>query len=165
MMTPFPQLKLRQTFRQNGARLIPYLLEQFLSWQKKVVRREDEKENLHEMRLAGKRLRYVLEIYRPVYGKTFAACLKEITGLLDIMGAIHECDVADVVLRDYLEEVKVHNQVIADQAHKLSIAVIQDLIRKEHSKRKHLFMEMQKILWKWESERFKINLSDIVKSA
>lgn len=54
---------------------------------------------LHEMRIAAKRLRYTMEIFQEVYtaytdsGKEFAATLEEVKGLQDHLGEIHDADV------------------------------------------------------------------------
>ena len=48
---------------------------------------------LHDMRIAAKRLRYVLELAEPCYGKASAARAKRARALQDLLGDIHDCDV------------------------------------------------------------------------
>ena len=47
---------------------------------------------LHDMRIAAKRLRYVLEIAEPVLGSAAKHGVKSAKGLQDLLGEIHDCD-------------------------------------------------------------------------
>jgi CHAD domain-containing protein len=49
-------------------------------------------EDLHDMRIAAKRLRYVLEMSEPVFGKTARDGAKRAKKLQDVLGEIHDCD-------------------------------------------------------------------------
>jgi hypothetical protein len=49
-------------------------------------------EALHDMRIAAKRLRYVLELTTPVFGEPAAAAAKRAKALQDLLGEIHDCD-------------------------------------------------------------------------
>jgi hypothetical protein len=48
---------------------------------------------LHDMRLAAKRLRYVLELFAPAFGPGAADGAKQAKKLQDVLGEIHDCDV------------------------------------------------------------------------
>ena len=50
-------------------------------------------EDLHDMRIAAKRLRYVLELTAPVFGDGAAQAAKRAKKLQDLLGEIHDCDV------------------------------------------------------------------------
>jgi CHAD domain len=50
-------------------------------------------EALHDMRIAAKRLRYVLELTTPVFGEPAAHGAKRAKKLQDLLGEIHDCDV------------------------------------------------------------------------
>ena len=52
-----------------------------------------EVEALHDMRIAAKRLRYVLEITGPCFGPYAAAAIKITKEVQDLLGEIHDCDV------------------------------------------------------------------------
>ena len=54
---------------------------------------EDRVSELHDMRIAAKRLRYCFEFFTPLFGVSFAAHLKEFKRLQDYLGEIHDCDV------------------------------------------------------------------------
>jgi CHAD domain-containing protein len=52
-----------------------------------------EGEALHDMRIAAKRLRYVLELAAPALGKRARDRAKQARELQDVLGEIHDCDV------------------------------------------------------------------------
>jgi CHAD domain-containing protein len=48
---------------------------------------------LHDMRIAAKRLRYILEVAGPCFGEYATSAVKMIKDLQDLLGEIHDCDV------------------------------------------------------------------------
>ena len=48
---------------------------------------------LHDMRIAAKRLRYLLELFAPSFGEYAADAAKQTKKLQDVLGEIHDCDV------------------------------------------------------------------------
>ena len=57
-----------------------------------AVRDPDAVEELHDMRIAAKRLRYVLEMSEPVLGAPAKVAAKRAKKLQDLLGDIHDCD-------------------------------------------------------------------------
>jgi hypothetical protein len=49
--------------------------------------------HLHDLRIAAKRLRYVLELFAPAFGPYAAEAAKQAKKLQDLVGEIHDCDV------------------------------------------------------------------------
>ena len=49
--------------------------------------------HLHDMRIAAKRLRYILEIAEESFGPYAATASKRVKELQDLLGEIHDCDV------------------------------------------------------------------------
>jgi hypothetical protein len=47
---------------------------------------------LHDMRIAAKRLRYVLELFAPAFGPYAGHAAKQAKKLQDVLGEIHDCD-------------------------------------------------------------------------
>jgi hypothetical protein len=47
---------------------------------------------LHDMRIAAKRLRYILEITAPCFGEYADTAIKHTKALQDLLGEIHDCD-------------------------------------------------------------------------
>lgn len=52
-----------------------------------------EVEALHDLRIAAKRLRYVLELAEPLMGPYARTAGKRVKALQDLVGVIHDCDV------------------------------------------------------------------------
>jgi CHAD domain-containing protein len=80
------------TVADNAERIIRVRLDELCSF---MPRAADPAEvvALHDMRIAAKRLRYILEVTGPcfgAYGKTATKLTKE---LQDLLGEIHDCDV------------------------------------------------------------------------
>jgi hypothetical protein len=48
---------------------------------------------LHDMRIAAKRLRYVLEVTHPCFGPYARTAIKHLRALQDVLGEIHDVDV------------------------------------------------------------------------
>jgi CHAD domain-containing protein len=48
---------------------------------------------LHDMRIAAKRLRYILEITGPCFGPYAVTAVKATKDIQDLLGEIHDCDV------------------------------------------------------------------------
>ena len=48
---------------------------------------------LHDMRIAAKRLRYILEVTGPCFGPYATTSVKLVKDLQDLLGEIHDCDV------------------------------------------------------------------------
>ena len=55
--------------------------------------RPDDQQSHHAMRIAAKRLRYTLEIIRPIYSGTLDATLEVIKQVQTLLGEVHDCDV------------------------------------------------------------------------
>lgn len=58
--------------------------------------------DLHDMRIACKRLRYLLEIFGIAFGNDLKPFTDEVSGLQDVLGDIHDCDVQIPMLEEHL---------------------------------------------------------------
>jgi CHAD domain-containing protein len=77
---------------------------------------------LHQMRIASKRLRYTLEAFAPCFGRRMQERISEVKLLQEFLGDIHDCDVWIDKLRQHLaaidpatERAKILEQVIAER--------------------------------------------------
>ncbi len=59
-------------------------------------------ETLHALRIDCKRLRYTLEFFREVLGQEAGDVIREVVVMQDHLGDLHDADVADTLLRDFL---------------------------------------------------------------
>lgn len=60
---------------------------------------------LHDMRIAAKRLRYILEVTGPAFGPGAEVAVGEIKALQEILGEIHDCDVQMPEVDEFLHRV------------------------------------------------------------
>ena len=80
------------TLAENAERIVAVRLAELRSFSPSVLD-PFEVEALHDMRIAAKRLRYVLELTRPALGPSAAGGARTAKKLQDLLGRIHDCDV------------------------------------------------------------------------
>lgn len=71
-------------------------------------------EPLHAMRIAGKHLRYTLEIFAPLYQGGLAPFIGIMKSIQDRLGEIHDCDVWVVWLPEFINQEKSRIQAYLD---------------------------------------------------
>ncbi len=91
----------QRSYRWNAQVILAVKLEEVYSWSKSI-RNPDNIKELHSLRISVKRLRYSMEFFAINYGKEFQDFLKILTDLQDQLGDIHDYDVIEMVLTDYL---------------------------------------------------------------
>jgi hypothetical protein len=77
---------------ENAARIIRTRLDELRSFVPEVLD-PAEVEAQHDMRIAAKRLRYVLEVTEFCFGKPAVAARRRARDLQGLLGEIHDCDV------------------------------------------------------------------------
>jgi len=75
----------------NARRIVEVRLRELRSFGPKALN-PVETETLHDMRIAAKRLRYVLEMSEPAFGSAATDGAKVAKHLQDLLGEIHDCD-------------------------------------------------------------------------
>ncbi len=78
-------------------------LEEFLAFEPFVAYPERANE-LHQMRIAAKHLRYTLEVFAPRYGSAVKPILKVVKEIQGLLGDLHDCDVWLIFLPQFLQE-------------------------------------------------------------
>jgi hypothetical protein len=71
---------------------------------------------LHDMRIAFKRLRYLLEIFGIAFEEDLEPFVEEVKAMQDILGDIHDRDVQVPMLRDHLEWLEEREQLAVRRA-------------------------------------------------
>lgn len=89
--------------RENAARLLPRLAAKFFRAGDASVEDDLQSEEVHAFRLRTKRFRYVLEYFRPCYGKALDAYLEAVRGLQAVLGDLNDCHSTRVLLQDLLK--------------------------------------------------------------
>lgn len=80
------------TLADNAERIVRRRLDELCSFMPAAADPE-EVVALHDMRIAAKRLRYVLEVTGPCFGAYAKTATKHVKDLQDLLGEIHDCDV------------------------------------------------------------------------
>ena len=94
----YPQL----SYRWNAQVILAVKIQEMYSWAKSI-RNPDKIKELHNLRISVKRLRYSMEFFAVNYGEEFQDFLKILADLQEQLGDIHDCDVVEMVLTDYLQ--------------------------------------------------------------
>ena len=108
----------QQSYHESARIILPQRLEEVYTWEP-FIRDEAKREELHNMRISIKRLRYTMELFRVAYpvgarshrpnglgnptptDNQYAEFLAVIVDLQEILGDVHDADVVLEVLADY----------------------------------------------------------------
>ena len=91
----------QRNYRWNAQVILAVKVEEVYSWAE-FIRNPDNVKELHNLRISVKRLRYSMESFTINYGEKFKELLKVLEDLQEQLGDIHDCDVIETVLTDYL---------------------------------------------------------------
>jgi CHAD domain len=89
---------------ENAARIIQVRLDEMRAFAPRAL--DGKAKAQHDMRIAAKRLRYVLEVTGFCFGKPADTARRRARDLQDILGEIHDCDVMLPRVRAHLEELQ-----------------------------------------------------------
>ena len=94
----YPQL----SYRWNAQVILAVKIQEVYSWSESI-RNPKKVKALHNLRISIKRLRYSMEFSAINYGEAFQDFLKVLAELQEQLGDIHDCDVVETTLTDYLQ--------------------------------------------------------------
>lgn len=86
---------------ENIRRIIRARLTEMYIWAQ-YMRDERRTREQHQLRIAAKRLRYTLELFREFLPEQANDAIKDLKGLQDALGLLHDCDVLLAILRSAL---------------------------------------------------------------
>src|SRR5579859_3717788 len=95
---PIKGLNARAPTGQNARIIAKVRLEELYSW-KEYVDNPYYVRELHNLRIAAKRLRYTLEVFEEVLPAACHTIVKELTSVQDELGTLHDSDVMIALLR------------------------------------------------------------------
>ena len=93
----------KRSARENAARLLPSLAEKFFRAGDASIEDHLHSGEVHDFRIRAKRFRYVLEYFRPCYGKALDAYLEAVRGLQAALGDLNDCHSTRVLLQNLLQ--------------------------------------------------------------
>ena len=92
----------QSSYRWNAQVILAVKIQEVYSWEE-FIHDPDKIKELHNLRISIKRLRYSMEFFAINYGEEFQDFLKILADLQEQLGDIHDCDVVEMVLTDYLQ--------------------------------------------------------------
>jgi CHAD domain-containing protein len=101
----------------NAERIVRVRLDELTSFMPKAAD-PAEVVALHDMRIAAKRLRYILEVTGSCFGPYASNAVKMVKDLQDLLGEIHDCDVQLPAVAGFLEELVLQDVAAAGAAPK-----------------------------------------------
>jgi CHAD domain-containing protein len=146
------------SFSSNAVLIIPSIYDRFMSHSETVMRHPRAVAELHLMRIEGKPLRYLMEVFQDRCGEPFKQCYAAIKDTIELMGDIHDCDVLIPVLRNYLQEIRIFNAGMTERKERISTAGIRELIRRQRTHRSRLFEKFCAVLTSWNADGFRERL-------
>ncbi len=90
----------KQSFHENARIILPQRVAEVYRWEQ-FIQNPERREELHNMRISIKRLRYTMEFFAANYDKDFIDFIDTTIELQDIIGDIHDSDVVLAVLTEY----------------------------------------------------------------
>jgi len=104
---PVPGIRPDRRLRPNARRILRVRIEEVWSYEEAVGDPANVTE-LHDMRIAMKRLRYLLEIFDVAFDDDLAPFVDEVRDLQDVLGDVHDADVQLPMLEEHLRTLEVH---------------------------------------------------------
>jgi hypothetical protein len=156
--------------RNNVRRLVKVRADEVRSFSPAVLDPADV-EALHDMRIAAKRLRYVLELHAPVFGEAAERGAKRAKKLQDLLGEIHDCDVTIPRVERHIEGLRLEDAAALRDAaqpdasdldpkaaleapHRLRYQGLETLIGYYRARRDVLYLRFLREWEAWEREDF-----------
>jgi CHAD domain-containing protein len=85
----------RVSLTRNARRQLPSMARAYFSQVRELLAADPPPAELHAIRLATKRLRYTLELFRPFYGRGLAIRLAALQQLQQALGEVNDCAAAE----------------------------------------------------------------------
>lgn len=132
---------------KEAAVRIQNVLDNLLSFDT-IVKNPNDITGHHAMRIAAKKLRYTLEVYRPLYSNRFKPFMKKMKKLQEILGELHDCDIWTQILSGNLTiQSKLNNPPTKEDITKLSDKPELFALFKDREKRRKILYDDLVNIW------------------
>jgi len=148
-----------ESLKDNIKHILPLMFDDFFFFKESAVNFPLRRNLLHRMRIAGKPLRYAMEIGEYCFGDEFKQCLGEVKDVIELMGEIHDADVIIPEVNLHIKEIRLFNQTIPDFKQRLSTKTPRDLVEGQRSLRRKMYAELCQKLNNWQTSGFKNRLT------
>jgi hypothetical protein len=101
---PVKKLDPSRSLGENAARIVGVRLEEMVAFAPRAL--DGKAKARHDMRIAAKRLRYVLEMTGFCFGRPADIARRSARELQDVLGEIHDCDVMLPRVSEQLEQLR-----------------------------------------------------------
>lgn len=152
------QVKKKESLRENIRNVLPEMFDDLMQWSGIVMNYPLRKNDLHEMRKAGKPLRYTMELGEYCFAAEFKQCLDEVKAALELMGEIHDADVMIPELTMHVKEIRLFNNTLANRTQRISTRSMRDAITKLRDGRRQMYAELCAKLGNWLNNNYKLTL-------
>lgn len=98
---PVPPLKPKAPVQRNARKILAVRIDELFSYAP-IIPHPDLVEELHNARIAAKRLRYTLELFDFVFGRQGSVAIEQLKDLQELLGQIHDLDVRIDLITDEL---------------------------------------------------------------
>ena len=90
-----------RSIHDTAKRTLSGMMKDFFIRGGEAAARKAAPEQLHQFRLAAKRLRYTLELFAPLYGPSVNAILEQIKSVQTYLGAVNDCETVRSMVEGY----------------------------------------------------------------
>lgn len=134
------------------------MFDDFISFAPVVINFPLRKNQLHEMRKAGKPLRYAMELGEYCFSRDFKLCLEEVKSSLDLMGEVHDADVMIPDILMHMKEIRLFNNTIKDSDLRISTKQLRACVLKLREQRRGEYAALSDKLKLWSEANFRTRI-------
>ena len=152
------RVKKKESLTENIRSVLPEMFDDLMSYSGIVMNYPLRKDDLHEMRKAGKPLRYTMELGEYCFSAEFKQCLDEIKEALELMGEIHDADVIIPELTMHIKEIRLFNNTLTEKTQRISTRSMRDAVSGLRESRRKMYAELCAKLGEWIKNDFRARL-------
>jgi CHAD domain-containing protein len=120
----------------------------------RAMSQENSSEILHEMRISGKPLRYSMELAGNCFNGGFNDYFFEVKNAIQLLGDIHDIDVATAALDSFSKEIQSYNDAAGRIIEHFPLGFLHEAHEELVTSREKLCVKVRKNLLKWRTDRF-----------